>query len=95
MAAYVVVDATRTDVERATRYSEMVGPIVEAHGGRFLARGAPVDVLEGDWQPERVVVIEFPTAEAARRWYESEEYRAARDVRRGAGTWRMVVVEGA
>jgi uncharacterized protein (DUF1330 family) len=92
--AYVVVDVTRTDLERATRYSEMVDPTLERHGGRFLVRGAPTDVLEGEWRPERVVVIEFPTAAAAREWYESEEYGAARAVRAGAGTWRMVVVDG-
>ena len=66
MAAYVVVDVERTDLERAARYSELSGPSVERHGGRFLARGGAIRVLEGDWQPERVVVIEFESAEAAR-----------------------------
>jgi uncharacterized protein (DUF1330 family) len=94
MAAYVVVDVSRTDLDRATRYSEMVGSTLERHGGRFLARGAPIDTLEGDWQPERVVVIEFPSADAARAWYESEEYLAARAVRAGAGRWSMIVVDG-
>ena len=94
MAAYVVVDVERTDLERAARYSELSGPSVERHGGRFLARGGAIRVLEGGWQPERVVVIEFESAEAAREWYDSEDYRAACAVRSGAGNWRMVVVDG-
>jgi uncharacterized protein (DUF1330 family) len=94
VAAYVVVDVERTDLERAAQYAAMSGPSVELHGGRFLARGGALRVLEGDWQPERLVVIEFASADAAQAWYNSEDYRAACEVRRGAGTWRMVVVEG-
>jgi len=94
VAAYVVVDVERTDLERAARYSEMSGPSVERHGGRFLARGGALDVLEGDWEPERLVVIEFASTEAARAWFDSDDYREARAVREGAGNWRMVVVNG-
>jgi uncharacterized protein (DUF1330 family) len=94
MPAYVVVDVERTDLERAARYSELSGPSVERHGGRFLARGGATRVLEGEWDPERLVVIEFPSANAAQAWYDSEDYQEARAVRRGAGTWRMVVVDG-
>ena len=94
MAAYVVVDVERTDTERAARYSELSGPSVERHGGRFLARGGALQILEGDWEPERLVVIEFGSVDAAQAWYESADYREARAAREGAGTWRMVVVEG-
>jgi uncharacterized protein (DUF1330 family) len=94
MPAYAVIDVHATDAERAARYRELSGPSVEKHGGRFLVRGGALDVLEGDWNPERIVVIEFPTADAARGWYESEEYKEARAIREGAGTWNMVVVEG-
>ena len=94
MAAYVVVDVERTDLERAARYSELSGPSVERHGGRFLARGGALSVLEGDWRPERIVVIEFASAQAAHEWYDSDDYRAACEVREGAGTWRMVIVDG-
>jgi uncharacterized protein (DUF1330 family) len=94
VTAYVVVDVQRTDLERAARYSELAGPSVERHGGRYVARGGATDVLEGDWDPERLVVIEFPSSDAARSWYESDDYRQARRVRDGAGTWNMVVVEG-
>jgi uncharacterized protein (DUF1330 family) len=92
--AYVVVDVERTDPERAARYSEMSGPSVERHGGRFLARGGALRVLEGDWEPERLVVIEFASSDAAQAWFDSDDYRDARAIREGAGRWRMVVVEG-
>ncbi len=95
MPAYVIVDVERSDLERAARYAELAGPAVELHGGRYLARGGALTVLEDDWQPERLVVIEFPSVEDARAWYSSPEYVAARSVREGAGRWRMVLVEGA
>jgi uncharacterized protein (DUF1330 family) len=94
MAAYVVVDVRSTDPERAARYRAMSGPSVERHGGRFLARGGAIRVLEGDWVPERLVVIEFASVEDAQSWFDSEDYRDARSVREGAGVWRMVAVEG-
>ena len=95
MPAYVVADVTRTDLERARRYSELAGVSVERHGGRFLARGEEITVLEGAWDPERLVIIEFPSVEAAQAWYESPDYREAREAREGAGTWEMVVIPGA
>jgi uncharacterized protein (DUF1330 family) len=92
--AYVIVDISETDPERAARYREMSGPSVERHGGRFLARGGAIRVLEGEWQPERLVIIEFTSAEAAHAWFDSEDYRQARSVRADAGVWRMIVVDG-
>jgi len=94
MSAYLVVDVHRTDVERASRYSARSGPSVERHGGRYLARGGPAAILEGDWDPDRLVVIEFDSVEAAQDWYDSEDYREIRTMREGAGEWRMVVIEG-
>ena len=94
MSAYVVVDTEQTGPERTARYRELSGESVKRHGGRFLARGGALRVLEGDWDPERLVVMEFGSVDAAVAWYESEDYREARAVREGAGTWRMVVVEG-
>jgi uncharacterized protein (DUF1330 family) len=94
MAAYLVVDIRRTDPEKASRYSALSRPSVERHGGRYLARGGHTVVLEGSWDPERLVVIEFETIEAATAWYESEDYAAIKAIREGAGEWRMVIVEG-
>ena len=94
MTAYVIVDVESTDEEKAARYRELSGPSIERHGGRFLVRGGPFQVLEGDWVPTRLVIAEFPSVEVARQWYESPDYGEARAVREGAGDWRMVVVEG-
>jgi len=93
--AFVVVDVSATDEDRAAQYRALSGPSVEKHGGRFVARGGALHVLEGDWEPARLVVIEFDSVDAARGWYESDDYAEARAVREGAGTWNMVVVEGA
>lgn len=94
MPAYVLIDVRTTDEERAARYREVSGPSVARFGGRFVVRGGAMRVLEGDWEPERVVVIEFPSTEVAAQWYDSDDYRNARAVRDGAGTWQMVLVEG-
>jgi uncharacterized protein (DUF1330 family) len=91
--AYVIVDVERTDLEKAARYSELSGPSIERHGGRFLVRGGDIGVLEGDWVPQRLVVIEFASMAAAQAWFDSEDYGIARMARQGAGTWRMVMVE--
>ena len=64
------------DQEQYDIYRAQVLPTVEAHGGRFLVRGGPFEVLEGDWQPQRVVTIEFPSVEAARGWYFSPGTRS-------------------
>ena len=94
MAAYLIADVHRTDVEQAARYSARSGPSVERHGGHYLARGGTTVTLEGGWEPDRLVVIEFETVEAARAWYDSEDYREIRTLREGAGEWRMVIVDG-
>lgn len=94
MAAYVLADVRRTNIEQAARYSEQSGPCVARHGGRFLARGGSIQILEGHWDPERLVIIEFDTMEAARAWYDSDDYCAIRALREGAGDWQMLVVDG-
>ena len=94
MPVYLVVDVRATDPEKAAAYSKESGPSVVRHGGRFLARGGATEVLEGQWDPERLVVIEFESVDAARAWYDSDDYTAIRTMREGAGEWRMVVVDG-
>ncbi len=67
---------------------------VEKYGGKFLVRGGQVQTLEGDWKPRRIVVTEFPSIEQARRWYDSEEYRALRALRSRTARGSVVLVEG-
>jgi uncharacterized protein (DUF1330 family) len=71
MAAYVIADVEVTDPARYAEYRNKVPATVAAYGGRFLVRGGPHQVAEGSWHPHRVVVLEFPSMEQARRWYES------------------------
>jgi uncharacterized protein (DUF1330 family) len=92
--AYLVVDAKSTDPERMVEYRRLSSIAVEKFGGRFLVRGGAYEVLEGQWQPQRLVVIEFESRERAKAFYDSPEYVAARQARAGVSSFDMVLVEG-
>ena len=94
MSAYVLVDCDVTDPMRYEEYRKLAPAAIAKYGGRYLVRGGATKVLEGTWQPKRVVVLEFPDVAAAQRFYDSPEYRAARTVRADAATMNLVVVEG-
>jgi uncharacterized protein (DUF1330 family) len=94
MPAYVIVETDVSDPERYERYKTAATTAVTAHGGRYLVRGGEQDVLEGDWRPSRLVVLEFEDLAAARRWYDSEQYRQARELRAGAARLSLVAVQG-
>ena len=94
MPAYLLVDCEVTDSARYENYKKLAPPAIAKYGGRYLARGGETTRLEGNWQPHRVVVLEFPDAETAKRFYASPEYRAARAERAGAANMNMVLVEG-
>src|ERR1041384_5003264 len=81
MPAYLIVDIEVTDPAVFAEYRQQVPATVEKYGGKFLVRGGNFEVLEGNWKPTRVVVIEFPSMELAKRWCDSEEYRAPKAVR--------------
>jgi uncharacterized protein (DUF1330 family) len=94
MPAYVIVETNITDPEQYEQYKAASPGAVAAGGGRFLVRGGELAVLEGDWSPSRLVMVEFPDLEAAKRWFESERYQEAKRLREGAAELRMVAVEG-
>lgn len=94
MPAYVIVETDVSDPERYEQYKSAASTAVTAHGGRYLVRGGEQDVLEGDWQPPRLVALEFEDLAAARRWYDSEQYRQARELRAGAARLNLVAVQG-
>ncbi len=94
MAAYVIVDVKITDPEIYEEYKKHTPAAVEAYGGKFLARGGRVISLEGDWDPERIVVLEFPSVERAQQWWESDLYTVAKEIRQRSATTRMIIVEG-
>jgi uncharacterized protein (DUF1330 family) len=94
MAAYIVVDLTVNDPEGFARYRDMVPPTVAAYGGRYLVRGGAITPLEGDWNPRRITVLEFPSVEQARAWWDSPEYAEAKELRMRTTTTNMIIVEG-
>jgi uncharacterized protein (DUF1330 family) len=94
MPAYVIVETDVRDAEQYERYKAASPGAIAAGGGRFVVRGGEMAVLEGDWQPKRLVMLEFEDLEAAKRWYESPEYQEAKRLREGAATLHMVAVEG-
>lgn len=93
MTAYVVVEVEIREAEAFAAYRELGLPTIAQHGGRVLARSDAAVSLEGDWRPPRIVVIEFPSVEAARRWHASPGYQRAMQLRLAAGTTRSVAFE--
>jgi uncharacterized protein (DUF1330 family) len=94
MTAYVVVDITVFDPQTYEEYKKLSPIALAACGGKYLARGGKTEVLEGDWQPGRLVILEFETMEKAKLWLESPEYALARSLRHDSAVTHMVVVEG-
>jgi uncharacterized protein (DUF1330 family) len=95
MAAYVIADIEITDAAGYEEYRRAVLATIARHGGRYLVRGGRSETLEGDWQPQRLVVIEFPSLAEARRWYDSEEYRQLRAIRQRCSHGHAILAEGA
>lgn len=94
MAAYVILDIEVTDPVLYDEYKKLSPAAVAAYGGKYLARGGRVEPLEGDWQPSRVVVLEFPTFEQARAWADSPEYAPAKALRQRAAMTRAILLQG-
>jgi uncharacterized protein (DUF1330 family) len=94
MSAYVIVETDIHDPEQYEQYKAASPGAVAAGGGRFVVRGGELAVLEGDWSPSRLVVLEFEDLEAAKRWYASDRYQAAKKLRDGAARLNMVAVQG-
>jgi uncharacterized protein (DUF1330 family) len=94
MAAYIIVDIDVHDAPGLEEYRRQVPATLARYGGRFVVRGGAFQALEGAWQPKRLVVLEFPSAEQARRWYHSEEYRPLKAMRLEASTSNLILVEG-
>jgi uncharacterized protein (DUF1330 family) len=94
MPAYVIVETDITDPVQYEQYKAASPDAVGAGGGRFVVRGGELAVLEGDWHPSRLVVLEFEDLDAAKRWYASDEYREVMKLRAGAARLNMVAVQG-
>jgi len=94
MPAYVVVEVEVSDPVRYEDYKRMVPPSLAPFEGRFLVRGGKVETLEGEWSPKRLVIVEFPSVEKARAWWNSAGYEEAKALRQATSRTRMIVVEG-
>jgi uncharacterized protein (DUF1330 family) len=94
MPAYVVVSIEVHDPERYAEYIERAPATVTNHGGRYLVRNSEREALEGEWDLKRFVILEFPTYEAAKGWYESEDYAPVMAIRHATATSRMTLIEG-
>lgn len=94
MAAYLIADIEITDAETFGKYQQKVPELVARHGGRYLVRGGEHQVLEGDWEPTRLVVLEFPDLTQAHEFWHSDDYGEIVEWRRAATNSRVVLVEG-
>ena len=93
-SAYILANVKVTDPQQYEQYKKLSTIAMQAHGAEVCVRGGATQVLEGDWTPDRVVLLKFPSVEKARAFYESKEYKAAIAARTGAATMRMVLIEG-
>jgi len=95
MSAYLIFDIHVTDPEGYQPYRERAGGIIESYGGRYLVRGGAHETIEGDWAPDRVVVVEFDSVEQAKTCYHSPEYQEIAPIRQAASDGKAILVEGA
>lgn len=95
MKAYVIVEVSITDKIQYEEYKKLTPAAIAAFDGHFLVRGGKTETLEGDWQPERMVVVEFPSVDKARAWWHSDQYSKAKIIRQQSAHTKMLIVEGA
>jgi len=95
MPAYVINDMDVTDPALLEEYKKLSPATVRQFGGRFLARGGALDVLEGEWRPKRLVILEFSDMAQARAWANSAEYAPAKQIRQRASRSNIIIVDGA
>ena len=94
MSAYVVVQVEVQDQTTYDEYRKMVQATLDAYGGKLIVRGGNAQTLEGTWKPARLVILEFPSLEQAKRWWGSAEYAPAKALRQKSAKTEMIVVEG-
>ncbi len=94
MAAYLIVDVEVRDQAEYEEYRKRVPASLVPYEGKFIVRGGATETPEGDWRPGRIIVIEFPSAERAKTWWNSAEYRIAKTKRQRSASTQMILVEG-
>jgi len=94
MSAYVIVEIEIVDPVGYEEYKKLAGATVEKYGGKYIVRGGAVETLEGDWNPKRIVILEFDSIQRAKEWLNCEEYREPRKMRQRTAKTKMILVEG-
>ena len=94
MKAYLITDIHVHDLETYQSYIGQVPPFIAKHGGTYLVRAGKTTVADGDWQPERLIILEFPSMERAQAFIEDPEYAKVATLRQAAAKTNMVLVEG-
>ena len=95
MPAYVIVEVSINDQLEYENYKKLTPAAIAAFNGKFVVRGGKTISLEGNWEPERIVVLEFPSVEIANEWWHSELYTEAKLIRQRSADTKMIIVEGA
>ena len=93
-AAYVIAETSVKDPKLLEQYRKLALPSVQKFGGQYLVATDTLEVLTGDWHPQRLGVVRFETIQTARNWWDSEEYREARAIRAQMGESKIIIVEG-
>lgn len=94
MPAYIIVDIEIHDPQSYEEYKKLTPGSLLPYNGKFIVRGGKTETLEGTWQPQRIVVLEFPTVKQAKDWWESSEYAPAKELRQRSAKTKMILVEG-
>lgn len=94
MPAYVIVNVEVLDEEAGWAYAPVAQKSILSHGGRYLVAGPTLEPVEGTWDSPRILVLEFPDMDRVRQWYDSPEYRQARQIREGKARVQMLFAEG-
>ncbi len=94
MSAYLIAQARVTEPEHYETYKRLAQLAVEKYRGRYIVRGGATALLEGEWRPPRLVILQFESADQAKAFYASPEYQSAKQARQGAASMNMLVVEG-
>lgn len=94
MPAYVILDINVKDSIGYKEYQKQGASTLPLYGGKPLARGGKTEVLEGSWHPKRIIMLEFPNIEAARKWWNSPEYSEAKKLRHKSADTNAIFLEG-
>ena len=94
MKGYVLVDIEILDQGKYDTYRQMAASSIKQYGGNYIVRGGSIDPLEGGWTPQRLAIVEFPSVERAKAWYNSPEYAPALALRLKAANARLILAEG-